>query len=341
MAHIHSASSTTRAVGISVVVSVVVGLLIAWFAWPAKELAPRDLPVVVAGPPAATTVLADRLATARPGAFEVTAVPDAAAADAALRDRTAYAAFIVGPTGLALHTASGASPTVAQLLTAAAAELPGAGGPGAGPSVTVVDVAPGSAGDPRGAGFASGFLPLILAGMLSGILFALLLTGLGPRLLGLGLVSLFVGAVGAGVLTWLDVIQGHYFAAAGVVALLTLAVSGAVAGLGAALGRPGIGLGVLLVFLLGNPISAVAAAPELLPQPWGEIGQLLPPGAGATLLRSAVFFDGAGSAAPLWTLLAWAAAGLTLVVVAGSRRTLVLRATDSRPAADQAELATR
>jgi hypothetical protein len=82
---------------------------------------------------------------------------------------------------------------------------------------------------------------------------------------------------------------------------------------------------VLLVFLFGNPISAVAAAPELLPQPWGEIGQLLPPGAGATLLRSAVFFDGAGSAAPLWTLLAWAAAGLVVLVV-GRRRTAVTTA---------------
>ena len=86
-------------------------------------------------------------------------------------------------------------------------------------------------------------------------------------------------------------------------------------GLSRCSGAPGIGLGVLLVFLFGNPISAVAAAPELLPQPWGMIGQLLPPGAGATLLRSAAFFDGAGSAAPLWTLVAWAAVGLVLVAV--------------------------
>ncbi len=81
------------------------------------------------------------------------------------------------------------------------------------------------------------------------------------------------------------------------------------------LGAPGIGLGVLAVFLFGNPISGVAAAPELLPQPWGTIGQLLPPGAGATLLRSEAFFHGAGSAAPLWTLVAWAAIGLLLVAI--------------------------
>jgi len=29
------------------------------------------------------------------------------------------------------------------------------------------------------------------------------------------------------------------------------------------------------VFLLGNPLSGLTSAPELLPQPWGAVGQLL------------------------------------------------------------------
>ena len=69
------------------------------------------------------------------------------------------------------------------------------------------------------------------------------------------------------------------------------------------------------MFLVGNPLSAVASAPELLPQPWGEIGQYLPVGAGATLLRSTAFFDGAGATTPLWVLLGYAIIGLLLTVI--------------------------
>ena len=179
--------------------------------------------------------------------------------------------------------------------------------------MTVVDVVPGAPDDPRGAGFASGFLPLVLASMIGGILLAVAVSGWRERLIGLGAFAVVGGLVGAGVLHGLGLLAGSYWAAAGAIALLALAVSATVVGLCAVLGAPGIGLGVLIVFLFGNPISAVAAAPELLPQPWGTIGQLLPPGAGATLLRSEAFFDGAGSAAPLWTLVAWAAVGLILV----------------------------
>jgi len=86
-------------------------LLVPLFAAPATHIEPRDLPIVVAGPPA----FAQQLQSARPGAFKVTVVADAAAADQALRDRKAYAAFIVGKGGPTLHTASAAAPIVAQL----------------------------------------------------------------------------------------------------------------------------------------------------------------------------------------------------------------------------------
>ena len=78
-------------------------------------------------------------------------------------------------------------------------------------------------------------------------------------------------------------------------ALFTGAIAAIVAGLSAVLGRAGIALGAVVVFVLGNPLSGLATAPELLPQPWGALGQFLPPGAGATLLRSAGYFDWAGA----------------------------------------------
>ncbi|QGN45501.1 hypothetical protein GKC29_00620 [Micromonospora sp. WMMC415] len=286
-------------------------LLVPLFAAPAANLAPRDLPIAVAGPAPVADQVAARLTAARPGAFEVATLPDAAAADRALRDREVYAAFVVRPDGLALHTAPAASPTVGLLLTEAADQV------AAGRPVTLVEVVPGDPDDVRGAGFAAGFLPLALTGLLAGALVVLLVSGRLARMTGLALFGVLAGAVGVGVLHgWLGVIDGDGLAEAGAIGLFALAASATVAGLGAVLGRPGLALGAVLVFLVGNPLSAVSAAPELLPQPWGEVGQWLPVGAGGTLLRSVAFYDGAAAGRPLAVLAGYALVGLTLVALA-------------------------
>jgi hypothetical protein len=284
-------------------------LLVMWFAWPAEKAAPRDLPVVVAGPAQATRPVVDRLRFERPGAFAIGTAPDAAAADAALRDRTAYAAFVVERSGVSLHVASAASPTVSALLTQAAQQF------GGGRPVTVVDVVATPTTDPRGAGFVAGFLPLLLTSMVCGIGLLLLVGSHRVRVVGLLAFAAFAGLVTAGVMHGLGVLADPYLAEAGAIGLFALAVATTVAGLGAALGNPGVGLGALLMFFVGNPISGIASAPELLPKPWGAIGQLLPPGAGASLLRSVSFFDGAAAAGPLWVLGAWALGGLALTAV--------------------------
>jgi hypothetical protein len=263
--------------------------------------------------------MADQLRAAEPGAFEITMLSDGAAADRALQNRDAYAAFVLGQDGVALHTASGASPTVATLLTQAAtqmsAQASAQGTPQGGP-IKVTDVAPGSKDDPRGGGFAAGFLPLALTSMLAGIALALAVRSRRARAAGVLTFGVLAGLVGAGVLqSWLGVIDGDFLRNAAVIGLFATAVTGTLAGLGAALGRAGLGLGALLVFLVGNPLSAVAAAPELLPQPWGSVGQYLPVGAGSTLLRSSAFFDGAGGAHAAWVLAAYAGVGLALVLI--------------------------
>lgn len=285
-------------------------LLVMWFAWPAKNTAPRDLPVVVAGPGPAATAVADRLRAERPGAFDISAVADAASADQALRDRDAYAAFVVDPaTGMSLHVASAASPTVSTLLTQAVQQL------GGGRPVPVVDVVASPAHDPRGAAFSSAFLPLLLTSLAAGVALLYVVRSHAVRLIGLLTFAVLAGVVAAGIMHGLGILTGSYLAAAGTIALLALAIGGAVSGLGAILGAPGIGLGALAVFFFGNPISGLAAAPELLPRPWGTVGQFLPPGAGASLLRSAAFFDGAGSNRPLWVLGSWAVGGILLTAV--------------------------
>jgi hypothetical protein len=217
---------------------------------------------------------------------------------------------VVGPDGLALHTAPAASPTVSTLLTQASAQMNG------GQPVRTVEVVPLDPDDPRGTGFASGFLPLAITSLLAGIAIFFVLRGRGPRLAGLLGYATLAGFASAAVLQfWLGVIPGTYLLNAAAIALFTLAVAASVSGLAAVVGEPGIALGALVVFLVGNALSGIAAAPQLLPQPWGEVGQWLPIGAGGTLLRSTAYFDGAGGTPAVWILAAYAIVGLVLVAL--------------------------
>ena len=73
----------------------------------------------------------------------------------------------------------------------------------------------------------------------------------------------------------------------GVAAGLTLGVLAAgltMLGLGSLFGRVGLALGAMLALLVGNPLSGLSSAPEMLPSGWGELGQWLPQGATATLV---------------------------------------------------------
>lgn len=290
-------------------------LLVLLFAWPAANAEPRDLPVVVAGPAPAAQQVAARLGT-QPGVFDITLVADADAADQALRDREAYAAFVAGPDGVELHTASAASPAVATLVSQAATQL----GAQNGQPVRVTDVVPADPDDPRGGGFAAGFLPLAMGSVVFGVLIVFGAPDRIARLLGVLAFAIFAGLVATLALQqWLGILPDRYLAGTAAIGLFALAAGGSVAGLASMFGHPGLGLGALLVFLVGNPLSGLSGAPELLPQPWGEVGQWLPVGAGGSLLRSAVYFDWAGAGRPAAILAGYALVGLALIVAAPRR----------------------
>ena len=162
-----------------------------------------------------------------------------------------------------------------------------------------------------------------MSSLIGGVLLTFLVGPVGQRLTGVVVFSAGAGLLTAAIVQRvLSVIPGPYAAVAGVLALTTFAVCGAVTGLGAALGRAGISVGAVTMMLVANPLSGITSAPEMLPRPWGTVGQDLPAGAGATLLRSVAFFGGARSAGPLTALLSWSAGGLLLLAVAGlwSRR---------------------
>jgi hypothetical protein len=112
---------------------------------------------------------------------------------------------------------------------------------------------------------------------------------------------------------WLGILEGSYLVNSAVVALGIAAVAFPVAGMFAVLGAAGLGLTAATLMLLGNPLSGAATAPEMLPAGWGALGQLMPPGATGTLLRSVAFFDGAAAGGPLTVLAVWTLAGISLL----------------------------
>ncbi|MCP9983808.1 hypothetical protein [Actinomadura madurae] len=302
-----------RTAGVAVAAAVLQLIMIIAFSWPAARTEPRDVPIVVTGPQAG--MVADRLDRERPGAFDVRTRPDEAAARAALQDREAYGAIVATPSGPKVLTASAASPAIAQQLGAVAARL--GGGAASSPAE---DVVAADSDDPRGAGFGALALPLVMSGIAAAVLLTFAIPSAGWRAAGAVLFAALGGLGVAGVAQgWLSLLPGSYLAVAGVMSLTVLAVTGAIAGLAAAIGRAGIGVGALTMLLLGNPLSAAASAPEMLPQPWGELGQFLPPGASVTLLRSTAFFDGAGGGGALAVLAAWAVAGLVLFALGAMR----------------------
>jgi ABC-2 family transporter len=234
-------------------VPVIVAAVLALFAWPSARLEPRDLPIGVAGPPAAARTVEQRLA-ARGEAFDVHRYPSEAAARQAIRERDVYGAFVAEPSGIKVLTASAASGAVGQLLTHAAQEGPGAGRA----TQRVEDVVPA----PRGAALASSVLPLMLVGIITGVLAGVTATGFARRA---GLLlggSVLAGLTGALVVqSWLDVVGGEWLANAGALRLTVLAIAATVTGLYALLGERGVLLGALTMVLVGNPSRA--SAPRL------------------------------------------------------------------------------
>ncbi|MDI3404642.1 ABC transporter permease [Streptomyces cavernicola] len=308
-------AGSRHVIAVLVLVPTLVALALWAFAWPAARTAPRDLPIAVAGAPAAAAGV-ERQLQREEGAFDVHRYEDEAAARTAIEDRDVYGAIVATEHGPRLLTASAASPVVAQLLQQAVTAQAPKGAP-----VQVEDVVAAPPGDPRGAALSASVLPMALAGVAAGAVVTLLgLRGLRAAVALVGAAAL-VGIVAAAVThSWLGALTGDWWTEAGVLALSTLAASAAVAGLAAILGRAGLGLGALTVVLIGNPFSGVASAPQLLPEPAGAIGQWLPPGAGGTLLRSVSFFDAAAASGPALTLAAWAGAGLLLVLLGGVLR---------------------
>ena len=97
--------------------------------------------------------------------------------------------------------------------------------------------------------------------------------------------------------------------------MTVLSLSAATAGLIALVGAPGLGVAATLFVFIGNPFSGITSAPNMLPGAVDHLGQWLPPGAGANLLRSTAYFGGNGAGGHVGVLVAWTLAGFAAIVI--------------------------
>ncbi|QRY47684.1 ABC transporter permease [Mycolicibacterium boenickei] len=314
----HEPPAALRAAGIIAVLTIAIAIVAIAFALPASRSKPHDVPIGAAGPQAATSQIAERLQQQAPGAFSVTYYPGEDALREAILNRNVYGGIAFGPQGPTLLTATGGSPAVAQLLT----QIGNGIAANSGVTLHTEDLAQPTRQDPRGTGLAASALPITLAGMLPAIALVLVLRReVWTRLIAAIVFSAVAGTTVAALLQYVfGSIDSNFW---GVAAGLTLGIAAAgvfILGLGSLFGKAGLAVGAALALLLGNPLSGLTAAPEMLPAGWGQLGQLLPQGATATLLRSTAYFGGAGADMAIVVLSCWVLAGLTLVILAALRR---------------------
>jgi hypothetical protein len=326
-APVHEPPAAIRAAGIVAVLTIALALVAIAFALPAARTAPHDVPIGAAGPQAAQGQVAAILEKQAPGAFAITYYPGEAALRDAIRNRDVYGGVAFGPDGRSLLIATGGSPIVAQMLTQIGNEIGHRAG-GAGPATSdtlpleTEDLAPPAVDDPRGAGLAASALPITLAGLLPAV--ALVFALKREVWTRFAAVVIFSGLAGVSIAALLQFVLGsteaNFWGVAGGLTLGVLAAGLSMLGLGSLFGRVGLVLGGLTALLLGNPLSGLTSAPEMLPAGWGQLGQWLPQGANATLLRSTAFFDGAGGTLPIVVLTCWSLLGAALIVAAALRQ---------------------
>ncbi|WP_431898553.1 hypothetical protein [Nonomuraea sp. bgisy101] len=310
-------STVARAV---ILLTAITGVLLTAFAWPSVRSSVHDVPIAVAGPAAAVKEVSAALGKRLPGGFETTEVADTAAAERLIRDREVYGAIDVSSGAPQVIIASAASGAIAQTLHGVATALSQAQAQTAGAAVAIRDLAALPADDTRGAGLAAGALPLVMAGLLAALLLTRLVRGTARRVTGALAFAITGGLAAAAILQfWLGSLNGTYWANSSAIALTIAATSLSILGLEALLGAVGFGLGAVAMMLIGNPLSGISTAPEMLPGWSGTLGQLLPPGAGGQLLRSTAFFEGHGGTRPTVVLVIWLALGLLLCLASTLR----------------------
>lgn len=320
-----------KALAIGLGAPFIVALFVMSFLWPYAKMEPRDVDVAVVGEDQAVHQMEDQLNEKKPGLFTFHEMDSRDDAEQAIKSRDAYGAIVLGDKPEVL-TASAASSATHNMMTGvadgvqqaanqkahAAAEAKGV------PAdkvpdveVPVTDVVPLSSTDPNGMAMTMVVAPLAIGSMIGAAMNSFIQHRKAYRLLSLAIYCPLAGLLATTVLDpILGLVDGHFWATWGVFTMVFAALTTTISGLKSLLGAPGFALGVVLVMLIGTPLAAPAFPPQFLPGWSGALGQHIPNGAGAWLIRSVNYFPEASTASHWWTLIGWLVFGLVLYALA-------------------------
>lgn len=348
-------SSWIKVISTSLLASLLVAVVILAFTWPTKTMEAKNLPVSIAGPEVTVSQFEQSLKDKGIETFELKQASSREEAEQQIKQRETYGAIIftegAAPEVL---TAPAANAAATQMLNGVATQLNAqiqqkaleaktealtqavqAGGEqgaqaaaqleqmkaqaeqASAMAVKTTAVVPLSDSDTSGSGIAIAAFPLVIGGILGGSFSALRVNGTWRRFVTAILYAVIGGALTALILNvWFGLIPGDFatlWAAFGATYLATASFIVGVSALSSPLA--GLGLGAVVTMFIGNPISGASMPSVFLPGAWGQIGQMMVPGASSTLLRSIAYFPEAATSGQWLVLGSWIAFGLLTGVI--------------------------
>ena len=282
------------------------------------EPTPHDLPLGIVGPAAVTSHIEHALDSAVPGAYSFRSYPTAAGAASGIAQRQVDGALVPSGENLRLLVTQAGGTGPEQALTGTFETVTARSGQ----HLIVSDVVPARANDTQALSsfflVLSVLIPSLAAGSASAIAFRR-----APRtwsVLAPAVAAIVIGVIAAGIADGIAGL-GNYAAIAGIAALFSLAVSAPTAVL-ARIWPPLTALAVLAFIVFGIPASGGPAnLASFTPGFLRVLYPVLPLGIAASSVRDVVYFGGHAATAYLWTLAAWALAGIVgLILVTTLRR---------------------
>lgn len=362
-------SSWIKVISTSVLASLVVALVVLAFTWPTKTMEAKNLPVSIAGPEVTVSQFEQSLKDKGIETFELKQASSREEAEQQIKQRETYGAIIFTE-GAApeVLTAPAANTASTQMLNGVATQLNAqiqqkalaaktealtqavqAGGEqgaqaaaqleqmkvqseqASAMAVKTTAVVPLSESDSSGTGLAIAAFPLVMGGIIGGMLSLTLINGTWRRFATATLYAVIGGALTALILsTWFGFIPGDFATLWAAFGATYLATASFMIGFGSLLvPAAGLGLGAVITMFIGNPISGASMPSVFLPGAWGQIGQMMVPGASSTLLRSIAYFPEAATSDQWLVLGSWIAFGLLAGVIGWAlkeRRTATVEA---------------
>ena len=362
-------SSWLKVLLTSLQASLIVAVVILAFTWPTKTMEAKNLPVSIAGPEVTVSQFEQSLKDQGIETFDLKQASSREEAEQQIKQRETYGAIIftegAAPEVL---TAPAANAAATQMLNGVATQLNAqiqqkalaaktealtqavqAGGEQGAQAAAQLDqmkvqaeqasamavkttaVVPLSESDSSGTGLAIAAFPLVMGGTIGGMLSLTLINGTWRRFATATLYSVIAGALTTLILsTWFGFIPGDFATLWAAFSATYLATASFMIGMGALLvPSAGLGLSAVVTMFIGNPISGASMPSVFLPGAWGQIGQMLVPGASSTLLRSIAYFPEVATSDQWLVLGSWIAFGLLAGVIGWAlkeRRTATVEA---------------